>query len=191
MFRVLFLIPLVFVVPPVPDLAVRWDGPEHRTLSVAVDTHSDTLAKCLDSGIEVQYRFELQACRQREGWFNYCRDKRTVIQSVQYDPITTSYKVNRDRLGDEVPESEDNLEDRAEALSAVSKLSELPVEYLTLGDLDLAQSDKAYLSVRVLADCRSEYSDTLMHLGYFITLGLVRVAAYNSGWIDFTLANKN
>jgi len=190
LFRLLFFFSFLFVIPPEPEVQVKWLKPDSHNLQISVSAQSEVLEHCLSSGLEVRYRYELQFCRHREGWFNACKDVRKVIQSVQFDPIAQTYTVYRDRHGDDLPREELSPGTKEEALDLVTSIKDMPLEYLSRGDTNYENSPKAYLGVKVAADCRGEYSETLARIGYFLTLGLVNVSAFNTGWSYFDIASR-
>lgn len=178
-FLPLLLVPL--------DFRIDWSDSSYQAINVLLSGYNETVERCIQSGLEVRYRYELQLCRRRTMWFHSCKDKTVVLRTLEFDPITQHYKVLRDTLGD----GRSGLSSRAasleEGLSALSSVSGFPLDVLTDGDDSFMEASKLYVSARVVATCRGQYNETLARIGYLLTLGLVKISALNTGWIDFNL----
>ena len=188
MFLKIFAVLPFFFAPP--DFRINWQDEFHKTVNVSLSGYNETVLRCIESGLEVRYRFEFELCQRRTLWFHSCKEKKAVLQSLELDPISQSYEIMRDRLGDKRSGTKSSVSSRDEGLAAVSNVSELPLEFLSEGDDEFEAETKLYVSARVLATCRGQYNETLARIGYFLTLGLVRISALNTGWIDFNL-DKN
>ena len=182
--RILAALPLLFALP---EFRINWKDSRHDALNVSISGYNETVERCIESGLEVRYRYELQLCRRRTLWFHACKERNVVLQSLQFDPISEMYKVTRDRLGDDRGAVRTSAGTFEEGLAAASNVSDLPLGFLSGGDQAFVSDPRLYVSARVLATCRGEYNETLARIGYFLTLGLVKVSAFNTGRIDFNL----
>lgn len=182
--KLFLVIPLLF---DVPTLALRWSGPENSALEVKIDSFSPVLETCIESGLEVRYRYEFQLCRKRAAWFNACADSLLVRHSLIYDAVTQSYKVIRDQHGDADPEESTSYDSLQEAWQSLVSVKNLSLDVLARGDKRFAKARDRYVSVRVSGSCKGEYNQTLARIAYFLTLGLARIDAFSTGWIDFKL----
>ncbi len=188
MFKLLqILIPVLFVVPPLVDLSVRWTDDKREALEIKITAQNEVLDRCLSSGLEVRYRYELSFCSRRSIWFNACKDRRLIFQSIQYDAVSQTYNVMTDRHGDEEDEISESFDSKERAIDQVSHIPALPLSYLSQSDIKFMDRSGRYVSLRVLGECRGEYSEALAKIGYFLTLGMVKVSGFNSGWLDFEL----
>ena len=182
--EVLAALPLLF---GLPEFRVSWSDQSQQALNIFLGGYNETVERCIESGLEVRYRYEMQLCRRRTGWFHACGERQVVIQSREYDAISQSYRILRDRLGDERAGLRSSAASLSEGLAAVSNVTALPLDFLSAGDESLRSGQSLYVSARVLATCRGQYNETLARIGYLLTLGMVRVSAINTGWIDFNL----
>ncbi|MBX7137263.1 MAG: DUF4390 domain-containing protein [Oligoflexia bacterium] len=184
---ILFGLPLLFAVP---DLKVRWEDVKQQAIHIEVSGQNEILEDCLKGGLEVRYRYELQLCRRRTGWFHACKERKVIMQSMQLDPIAQTYSVVKDRLGDDQPQENQTVDTRAEAVGAVSMVDRISLDFLSQHQPDFATKGDTYVGVRAFGECRGEYSELMSKIGYFITFGMVKVSAFNTGWIDFNLTKE-
>ena len=182
--KILAVLPF-FLAPP--EFRINWKDGAHEAINISIVGYNETIERCIESGLEVRYRYELQLCRRRTMWFHACKEKNVVLQSLEFDPITEAYRVLRDRLWDDRGAIKTSVSSLEEGLSAVSNVNDLPLEFLSGGDADFVSQQRLFVSARLLATCRGEYNETLARIGYFLTLGLVKISALNTGWIDFNL----
>ena len=169
-----------------PDPKVNW-AEQDKSVNVEVAGREELLNRCIESGLEVRYRFDLKFCRRRSIWFDKCKSTITEIHSMQFDPISESYKVATDRHGDNDAPISFSVSSAAEALTDASSLQKFPVAVLLKGR-ELPDNGDNYIGVRVVADCKGGLDSSLLDLSYFLTLGLVKVDRFDSGWIAFRLS---
>lgn len=182
-FQFFLILPLVFASP---DMLVDWEGSSNEAVNVSVRPGGEVLETCLQAGMEVRFNFEAQICRRRSMWLPDCGERLQMIHAIQYDPISETYQVSSDRIGDRRPEQTVTLESREESFALASRLQHLSLKELGLGS-QFAVSERAFLSLKATGDCRGEYSEILSRIGYYLSLGLVRINAFNSGWVAYEL----
>lgn len=181
----------LFIVLPLflnlPELSVTWSNSETKSVRVAVTGEDEVVKQCLRSGLKVRYRFELQLCRDRVAWFDRCVDEKTLLQQVEYDPISETYKVEIDQIGDGQIARTLQVRTIHAALRTVSSLRDLALITLGKDSEKIMQSKSAYLSVRVHSDCKGDYNETIARISNLLSLGLINLAGFDSGWVDFRL----
>lgn len=182
--KVIAFLPLVFAFP---DLQVNWSGGEHSAVRVVAEGKEGTIDQCIESGLEVRYRYELRLCRRRTLWADYCKDSRITIHAVQYDPISESYKVAMDTLSDGYPPKVVTFLVLEDALRAVTTLSSPPLKDMGYNSDAFPSRRDPYIGVRVITDCKGDYNETMARISNFLTLGLLEIGSFDSGWSDFSL----
>ena len=184
LFRIFALVSFLFAAP---DLRVNWIVPEHKAITVGVDSRDNRLDTCLKSGFQVRYRFEIELCHSRAGWLSECGDPRVFIRTLEYDAVSENYSIVSDMLSDSQDPVTVNLNNEVEALEFVSSIKSLPLSVLG-GPEKVSPGEKPlFVSVRLISDCKGEYNETLARIGYFLSLGLIRFNENDSGWTSFTL----
>lgn len=169
---------------PVP--IVNWVNPS--AIRVQAVGGEELLDRCIKSGIEVRYRYEMRYCRRRSGWFDDCRADRVEIRSIQYEPVNEGYQVIVDRLGDDQDPEKVAYPSLADAMQVVSVIEDVPLEFLFRGELDpQVRTNKDYVGVRIISDCKESFGSRLLDISYLFTFGLVKINRYDSGWIAFKL----
>lgn len=185
------LLPIVAALPvifAVPEPQVNWSDAAHVALRIEVPAREEFAAECLKNGLELRYRFETRLCRRRVLWTDGCDDAQVRIQSVQYDPISEGYRVSFDLIGDKESPRIVHMQSETDALSAA-----LAVPAVNLSDIGytsdrFAYEKGPYVGVRVTADCKGDYNETISQISSFLTLGLLELGSTDSGWVDFRLA---
>lgn len=166
------LLPLLLAMP---TLSMNWKDQKKSDLVIKLDGTTNSEAECLKNGLTVAYRYEFQFCRRRSWWVDSCSDQITEIRTLQYEPISESYFVSVDRLGDSEPQQQSMSLSKEEALSEV-------------GHTDLAiKQNSTYVQARVRYTCKGDGSPVLDRISNIISLGLVSLGTYQSDWIDFYL----
>ncbi|MBN8550607.1 MAG: hypothetical protein J0M12_14925 [Deltaproteobacteria bacterium] len=183
--KILAFVPLFFAFP---NPNVNWSGGEHNAVRISADGRDEIINQCIRSGLEVRYRYEMRICRHRILWADYCGDERVVIRSLNFDPISESYRVVIDRLGDKEPAKVTTATSLEKALGTVTTLTSPPLSSLGFNSSDFPQNRSPFLGVRVIADCKGDYNETIAKISNFLTLGLVDVGSFDSGWVAFSLA---
>lgn len=182
------LIAGVLSILAIPELSLKWSDPSHRAVDIVVSDENRNVNECLDLGLTVRYRVELQLCRDLSGWFSSCREVQTVVRTLERDPISENYRFIEDTLGDESDPEQTSYLLRDAAITRLRLIDQRSLQSLG-GPRELQKGDQPlFLQVRLLADCKGEYNRTLARISYFLTLGLVRIHEENTGTIPFKLA---
>lgn len=178
---------LIFVVLTLtPELELGWvtQGDKSR-LRASLHGYDSELASCISSGLSVRFRFEFQLCHKRKFWFDDCKGSRLAISTVEFDPISETYAVTSDLLGDSEPPVVDRVIEIPKALALASNRSDISTAWLSKGAESVnSKVDRAFRG-RVSAECRGEYSESMKRLSYVLSFGLVRSTGYDSGWLEF------
>lgn len=181
--KLLLIIPLFFIAP---EVNVRW-APGGHALRIAVENYDRTLLEeCIKSGLEVRYRYYVRLCRERWYWLDRCGEERREVKSVQFDPISETYRVSFDRLHDGLPPRITSLDSLGEAFSSISEISELSLDNLN-PQPSTADQGYSYAEVRTISECKGQYNESMERLSYVLSLGLVSTSGFDSGWITFRL----
>lgn len=182
---------ILFIMIPVVmgafSLDVRWAAPSRDSLNVSVQGTDNYIYQCLDSGLELRYRFQLKLCRRRTGWVDGCEETRMVTHRVQYDPISQNYTIVYDTHGDEEGPSRIVVGSSAEALEGLSSLRVIEIEGLPRDAERIIDPKKSYVSVRVTAECRGEGTDIIAQIPYILSFGAFNPSVSDSGWVAFDL----
>jgi len=183
------LVTLVFslAVATEPSLLVHWSSREHVAVSVRGQDLEQDVLECLESGRQARVRIEMQLCRRRTGWFDSCSEPRPWSQSVEFDPITESYRLLSDKWRDEEESVVVGIPARAEAIRTVTAVEEVPLTVLANSDQRLLSSPTRYLNVRTLFSCRGDVNRTLGRISPVLTFGLLNVVESDSGWKQFDM----
>lgn len=184
---VLSIISVVFLLP---NVDVRWVKRASETIDVAfVDGDSD-VRECITGGLKTRTRYDIKVCRRRVGWLDSCSERRREVRTLRFDPIGETYKVEVDVQNDGVaPEitSEPSFE---KAFQHISTIPSVALDSIAGEEEVLVDNSRAFVSVRVVRDCQGEYNATLARISRFITLGLLDIGRYDSGWLDFRLRDE-
>lgn len=188
---ILGLIKATLLVPFIlagPTPYIQWADLEQGAIKMWVQGEDPLLKKCVESGLGMRYRFKVQLCRQRAGWFARCSKVRNVIHILKFDPISENYTLAKDLLGD--PENPTVLGDISleEALSQLRKVERFDLSNIAKEVEVELNSRNAYLSLRIVSECRGEYNQTVADLSYLLSLGTVRLDGFDTGWLDFNLS---
>lgn len=182
--KIFAFIPLLFAFP---TPTVNWSGGELNAVRISADGKEQVINQCISSGLEVRYRYELRVCHHRILWADYCSDEKVVVRSLNFDPISESYRIVIDKLGDKEPAKITTSTSLETALSAVTAFTSPPLVDLGFNSREFPANRSPFLGVRVIADCKGDYNETLAKISNFLTLGLVDVGTFDSGWIAFSL----
>lgn len=186
--RLLFALPILFAVP---GLKMQWTGDERESVTIHLDGQEDFFDACLQSGFQLEYRFQIQICKRRPVWFDACKNDRIEKHTISFDAISQTYRMRSDRHGDTVGPATEILSSKEEASERQRTVREIPLMFLAHDDIDYVQSRRSYVSVRVKSSCLGEYNETFENISYVLTLGLVRLGGFDSGWVDFALHRDN
>jgi hypothetical protein len=188
-----FLLLLLVVFAP-PQIQVNWVDPEtSHAIAVSVSGLDEMTAQCKRSGLEVRYRFEVRYCQEAYFWSDPCERSRLILHSLQFDPISQTFRLSEDRLGDNEPPQTETIEDEQLALKKLASIPRLELDFLAAELKNAAPSSRGYVGVRLLTQCKGVNNETLERLSYFLSLGMVRTSGFDSGWVSFKLqrAAKN
>lgn len=167
-----------------PDLHVNWT--DAKGLRVVAGGSEELLDRCIEGGIEVRYRFLLRHCRRRVGWFDACEGNKMEVHALRRDPVSENYIVTVDRHSDEKSPAKNTFNELADARAALGTIDFIPLEFIA-GGPPRAENKGYYVGVRVVADCKRDFSDVVLDLPYLLTFGLMKTNRYDSGWIAFEL----
>jgi hypothetical protein len=165
-----------------PSLSVHWTGLTRDVVTVSAQVLRDDADKCLKSGLEARVRFVVRGCRKRSVWFDKCEERVTHVQWIVYDPITESFKVTSDTLGDEADPSAVEVPNRTQAVQEFLSFKGLPLDQVTSGS---SQHERWYFGARAVFVCKGRVSETVAALSTALTMGLFEVGHTDTGWIDF------
>ncbi len=180
MIQILLAITLLFAPP---TLTLNWNSSERTDLKVQVAGEDEFIQRCAKSGLTVRYRYLVRLCRDRSLWFDACSEERMIIKSMRYDPITESYHLTTDLIGDGEDASTDTATALTEAFSYLNRLDRFP---LSLVGAEPPYGG-SYITVEMSAGCKSEYSETFAKLSSVLSLGMVTSGVIDSGRITFRL----
>ena len=160
-------------------LSVKWANPQHTLVNVLVTQHDEDMEECAQSGAEVFYRFEMQVCTRRKGWFDRCTDSITATRSLRLDPISETYTVTSDIWGDETPAEKHSYGSKAEALLDLSTVNSIPAVIVS------NEQRKQFVNLRLKFTCKGQSNTLLDRLSSIITLGIVPTGTADTGWQEF------
>lgn len=171
-----------------PPVEVNWTSRGASTaISVRAHEVTDEVTECIDHAKQARLRFEVRLCSRRSVWFDSCEDVRSEVHSVEYEPISESYRVITDRFGDEDDRVAVGVPTVKEALRSMTTVEDLPLRFLARGEDELIKEEGAYVQVRTVFSCRGDVNRTLARLSQILTLGIVNVVETTSRWHDFEL----
>ena len=181
-YKLFLILPLLFGLPAV---SVNWTDGSESGFTIRVLEHDPVLYQCRKSGLEVIYRFDMRLCQRQTLWLDTCKSDRREIHSLEWEPVSETFKVVSDRHGDADGPVTNTISSFEEALADISTAHNVPLGYLSDGDESFLAGSGLYLRTKVSFTCKGQYSQTMDRLSSILTLGLVSVGASNSGWIDF------
>jgi len=177
---------LLFVLLLSPEFNLGWvtSGDTSR-LRASLTGYDAELSQCISSGLSLRFRYDFELCKKRNFWWDDCRDSRTATNSVEFDPISETYAVTSDLLGDSEPPIVERVENVPKALALATSRSDITWNWLSNGAKSSFDDNKQLFRGRVSAECRGEYSESMKRLSYVLSFGLVRSRGYDSGWVEF------
>ncbi len=173
-----------------PPIALDWKGEGHQEFQFTFDTNSEPCRKQeIDDGFKVKYKFRVQGCRPTIGWSSECGDPITEIHDIRFDPVTESFKVTTDRLGDELEPRSSTFSTAEEAFAFAARVESFTYEALRArsSGIKLSQEDGAFVRARVFTECKDGFEEAVSWLPYVLTFGLVDRVDFDSGWYNFYL----
>lgn len=159
-----------------------------RVVKIHFRGEDDIFEQCIESGLTVKYRYSFRLCKSRVGWFHTCLDTRRQIHHMETDPIRNAYRITVDRHGDDDEPVSTFVKSKKQAYQKLSSIESFPLDFIGADDLEYARSQRSYLDVRVESHCQGRYNKTLARISYFLTLGLVDIIGFDSGWQEFPLS---
>jgi hypothetical protein len=181
----LFLVVAALAQSPVE---VNWSKVGDVTaISVRAHDVSEDVLECLDRAKQARVRFEVRLCSRRSAWFDSCEGLRSEIHSIEYEPISESYRVVTDRFGDDDDRVAVGIPTLRDAVKATTTVEGLSLGFLARGQDEIVREEGAYVQVRTVFSCRGGVNRTLARLSQILTLGIVNVVETTSEWYDFEL----
>lgn len=178
---VLLLIGILFS----PKVALHWVDSFRDSVAIQVSGGDQYLSSCLERGREAKVVYEVELCKRKPNWFDSCELKTTETHILQGDPLTGSYRLTSDRIGDKLPAVSSEIGDGEIALTRLQQVDRLPLTFFERKSGE--KTIESYLSVRVRLRCPSKLVRVMSNLSSLLTLGLVDFDEEESGWIDFQL----
>lgn len=168
---------------------VFWTGNEKQAVTVYGAGLTQSVLECLDSSRQSRVRFELRVCRRSPAWFDSCRPSRSGLNTIEFDPITESYRVGSDLIGDEFEPASIGIPSRAEAVEVVLQTKTISLGYLAQEDTTVLQERGTYIQVRATTSCRGSVNRFFANVSQILTFGMVNVVESTTDWNDFSLTS--
>jgi Domain of unknown function (DUF4390) len=165
---------------------VVWVDSSHTAVTIRAPGAEQEVTECLEGGREAKLRFQVRLCRKRRSWLDACANERTQHHSISYDSVTETYKVVKDRLGDDADPVAVGLPSREEAIKAVLTAENVPLSFLARDEDELLGHERGYLQARSVFICKGSMNRTLAQFSQILTFGLLNVVESDSGWLDFS-----
>ncbi len=189
MVRALSIVLVIAAVSTQGIFKVFWTSTEKRAVGVYGEGLTQAVVECLESSRQSRVRVEFRVCRRDPAWFDSCRPTRSGLNSIEFDPITESYRVVSDLLGDDSESTSSGIPSRAEAVEVVLQTKLIPLEYLAQGDTTVLQERGSYIQVRATTACRGSVNSVFANISQILTLGMVNVVESTTDWYDFSLSS--
>jgi hypothetical protein len=176
------VVQILLLAPPLHLAPEFITGYEPSGLSAKVQGREDSMSQCVRGGVEFRCQFKFEACEKRRLWLDNCRQVREVRSTLKYDPISETYRVSRDMLGDADPPETGQFESLNKAFTSVLEMEGIPLSFVTGDNSSLQQSDRLYVDTRAICYCREDFSQALAKVTNVLTLGLIQLRPFDSGW---------
>lgn len=163
---------------------LTWTDSSRAMLRVELVGMKEDFSQCVDSGFEVRVRFDLELCRKRSFWYDSCYDTITSQKIVRYDPVGEQYQLSFDLFGDSDEPMVTQYKDVSGAVIEATKIAR--VKMLSLSKGRDVERDNHYLKVKIIGECRG-FQENMAQVSKLLSLGVVQVHRYNSGWMSFPL----
>ncbi len=173
-----------------PPIALDWKGKDYREFQFSFDTTREPCRKQeIDDGFKVKYRFRVEGCRRSFGWSSRCGDTILEIHDIRFDPVTASFKVTSDRLGDEFEPRSVTFKTADEAFAFAGRVESITTEALRArsSGINLSTGSGSFVRARVITECRDGFEEAVSWLSYVLSFGIVGRVDYDSGWYNFYL----
>lgn len=172
----------------VSSLEVRVESTDAKHLSVKfLQEHYPAAREQLGKGLELRFRYTFKLCQKYSIWFDSCADELVIIYRVRHDPVTESFRVTTDRLGDQDKPVTVSYSDIEQALAIVSRVEQISLELLPEWKKYSSRAKRAYLGSRLVISLRDTERSFLDWLPRIITLGLIDSSDFDSQWQDIEL----
>jgi hypothetical protein len=169
---------------------VVWVDSSHTAVTIRAPGARQEVAECLEGGREAKLRFQVRLCRKRQSWLDACASERTQHHSISYDSITESYKVIKDRLGDDADPVAVGMPSREDAVNAAISAENVPFSFLARDESNLLGHEQGYLQARMIFVCKGSINRTIGQLSQILTFGILNVVESDSGWLDFSVHSR-
>ena len=185
MFNLTFL--FVNLIIAAPELVINWNTAENDRFEFVDEGHDSSSDKCLDNGLEAQYRFEAKVCINKNAWFEDCSDELIETRFLSQDLITKDYRLVSDRHRDGSEPTVENFSKLSDAKKSLRSVESVELSTFLSSLSKGYDRDKLYLRARLLSKCQGELSETWTRLSYYLSFGLIRIEGFDSGWQSYDL----
>lgn len=170
-----------------PALSLSWFDTFRDSIQVKASGGETFFRDCLSRSREARVVFEARICRANPHWFDSCASPVTIVQTLQGDPTTGSFRFSSDRIGDKLPAVSVEVNDEREAIERLQLIDRLNLAFVARDKKFDPKLARSYLGVRSLFRCSSSIARVWSNLSTIFTLGLVDAGQEDSGWEDFQL----
>ncbi len=189
MLRPLSIVLVIAAVSTQGLFTVFWTSNEKQAVTVYSSGLTESVVECLDSARQSRVRIEFRVCRRSPAWFDSCRPSRSGLNTIEFDPITESYRVVSDLLGDDSEPISTGIPSRTEAIEVALHTKAIRLDYLAQEDATVLQERGTYMQVRATTSCRGSVNRFFANVSQILTLGMVNVVESTTDWNDFSLAS--
>lgn len=151
-------------------------------MRLSLEKREPLMDECVDAGLELRYRFEVQACHRRAFWWDECKGERVETSDISYDPIAGDYRVVKDRWDDAEMPTVSRHKDREDGFEFARTTEPLDTTFLSHGKEEFLQSKSTYLRYRATAFCKEEGG--IKDIIEKVSFGLLQGQRFDSGWIE-------
>lgn len=179
---------LVFLLA-ITGITMKWGRDDKSIILITAPNPTSELERCVEGGLSVEYRYEVKLCRRRVMWFDSCDERYVETRSLVKEPISGQYRIEGDLFHDDLPPEARSVKGLSQGFNYLQSI-EVPVSNIVgKRTKDHLESEKAYVSARVLSACKGSFSPTVRRLSQFLTFGIMDIRGSDSGWIDFYLSS--
>jgi len=162
-----------------PHLVIQMND---RAVRLAVQGRDESMLRCIEAGLELEFRFEVETCRKRSLWFDSCGGVKEQITTLRYEPVSDIYIVWRDIIGDKEKPWATRFMSAEDGLAESSVSHPADFRFLADGDERLEAGDRRYVRARASTRCKEERDQILDRVTEGLTFGLVKPDHFDSGW---------
>ncbi len=184
----IFLKLIVVALVAAPELRLDWlTQGDNSKFKASLQGYNEELQKCAAAGLALRFRYEFQICKDRKLWFDECNSAKRAMSSFEYDPISETYLITKDFLGDvDLPMTE-RVDKIDKAISKVSSVEQVSLAWVAKKTkAEDVNVDPKGLRGRVIVECRGNYSESVKRLSSVLSLGLIKTSEFDSGWVKFS-----